>query len=84
MTGRKCRQVCSIAADSQQDRRTLWRDHFMRLLASKPPDVALPVLQVHEGMLPIDEGSISLNEIATAASQLKTARKGLWHGLYST
>ena len=74
MTGRKCRQVCSIAADSQQDRLTLWRDHFMRLLASKPPDVALPVLQVHEGMLPIDEGSISLNEIATAASQLKTGK----------
>ena len=74
MTGRKCRQVCSIAADSQEERITLWRDHFKRLLASRPPDVALPVLQVYEGTLPVDECSISLDEIATTASQLKTGK----------
>ena len=39
----------------------------MRLLTSRPPDVALPVLLVHKGTLPNDEGSISLDEIATAA-----------------
>ena len=74
MTGRKSRQACSIAADSQQERLRLWRDHFMQLLTSKPPDVALSVLQVHEGTLPIDEGPFSLDEIATAASQLKTGK----------
>ena len=74
MTGRKSRQACSIAADSQQERLRLWRDHFMQLLTSRPPDVALSVLQVHEGTLPIDEGPFSLDEIATAASQLKTGK----------
>ena len=52
----------------------MWRDHFNQLLTSKAPDVVLPVLQVHNGTLPVDEGHISLNEIATAASQLKTGK----------
>ena len=73
MTGRKRRQTCSIAADTQE-RLSLWRDHFKQLLTSKAPDVALPVLQVHNGTLPVDEGHISLSEIATAASQLKTGK----------
>ena len=67
MTGRKRRHTCSIAADTQE-RLSLWRDHFKQLLTSKAPDVALPVLQVHNGTLPVDEGHISLHEITTAAS----------------
>ena len=73
MTGRKRRQTCSIAADTQE-RLSLWRDHFKQLLTSKAPDVALPALQVHNGTLPVDEGHISLHEITTAASQLKTGK----------
>ena len=46
----------------------------MQLLTSRPPDVSVPVLRVHEGVLPVDEGSISFDEIATAASQLKTGK----------
>ena len=84
MTGRKSRQACSIAADSQQERLRLWRDHFMQLLTSKPPDVALSVLQVHEGTLPIDEGPFSLDEIATAASQLKTGKACGMDSIYTT
>ena len=34
----------------------------------------MPVLQVHNGTLPVDEGPISLDEIAIAASQLKTGK----------
>ena len=52
----------------------MWPDHFMQLLASRLPDVALPVPCVHEGVLLVNEGSISLNETATAASQLKAGK----------
>ena len=74
MTGRMNRSSCKITAHSQQERLSLWKNHFSQLLTSRPPDVNLPVFSVYEGVLPVYEGPISLDEITTAASQLKMCK----------